>query len=123
MVWRCPDPPLFVFGTLKHPALRRRVLRRRLPPRAITWAQARHVRAVLIAGRSYPMLIPRPQGRVPGLLLRGLTARDWARLHDYEGDEYTLTTRWVVDRRGRRIQAQVYVARPWVRPSRYGYRG
>jgi gamma-glutamylcyclotransferase (GGCT)/AIG2-like uncharacterized protein YtfP len=78
---------LFVYGTLRDPAVRAFVLGRALPAGAVSPARARGFRAVTLPGRSYPALVAGP-GDAEGDLLCGLSAADLARLDRFEGDEY-----------------------------------
>lgn len=73
---------LFFYGTLCHQPLRDIVLgtpRRpepaALPDHAVHWA----------AGQSFPLITAAPGAIAPGLLLRGVTAQELARLDFYEG--------------------------------------
>lgn len=105
----------FFYGTLCHPALLALVLGRAvqmepavLPGFAVAWAQ----------GRVFPVITPGP-GEAHGVLVRNLSAEDWARLDFYEAgfaftpQDMTLTDGTV---------ARVYIpdpgpwvaGRPWV---------
>ncbi|WP_050523541.1 gamma-glutamylcyclotransferase [Pseudorhodobacter wandonensis] len=74
--------PLFIYGTLCHPALLHLVLGRvpvavpaRLADHAVHWAE----------GHDFPLIIAAQGGEAEGLLLTDLTAEDVARLDYYEG--------------------------------------
>ena len=77
--------PLFLYGTLRHPALLETVLGRpageagagpaTLPGHAVRWA----------AGEPFPLLLEEAGARAEGLLLTRLSAEDRARLDFYEG--------------------------------------
>lgn len=73
---------VFFYGTMCHPPLRDLVLGRKvaaepasLPDHAVYWA----------AGRGFPLIVAAPGARAEGVVLRGLTAEDLARLDFYEG--------------------------------------
>ncbi|MFC2969056.1 gamma-glutamylcyclotransferase [Acidimangrovimonas pyrenivorans] len=72
----------FFYGTLCHPPLLETVLGRavelhpaRLADHAVHWA----------AGHSFPMILPRPGAVAEGMLVRGMSDEDVARLDFYEG--------------------------------------
>ncbi|MFV0515444.1 MAG: NUDIX domain-containing protein [Jhaorihella sp.] len=84
-------PDLFFYGTLRYLPLLERVLGRaagaidmqpaRLPGHAVYWAD----------GQSFPMIVVDPDRGVDGLVVRGLSTQDIARLEFYEGGfEYDL---------------------------------
>ena len=78
----------FFYGTLLDPDVMALVLGRRLPPRA--WVPASllgHARR-RVKGASYPIVVRDPRGEVRGAVVRGLSARDMARLTAYEGPGY-----------------------------------
>lgn len=52
-----------------------------------------------IKERSYPALVPKPNSKVDGVLLRGLSSEDQQRLDDFEGDDYIRTLVTVIDSR------------------------
>lgn len=81
-------PPLFVYGTLRFPAVLRELLGR-VP--AMTPARAEGWRVAALDGRVYPGLVPGP-GSADGLLLHGLTPAERATLDAYEGPEYQART-------------------------------
>lgn len=107
---------MFFYGTLMDAAILEAVLGR------VVAAGDRHA-AVLegwerlpVAGRPYPMLARRPDARVEGLLVVGLTPRDRKRLDRYEGPEYRVETLEVRTADGP-AAAAVYLCRPGIRPG------
>jgi hypothetical protein len=78
----------FFYGTLLDTDVMALVLGRRLPPQ--TWVAASlpgHARR-RAKGASYPIVVRDPRGEVPGAVVRGLSARDVARLTAFEGRGY-----------------------------------
>ncbi|MEQ8965674.1 MAG: gamma-glutamylcyclotransferase family protein [Azospirillaceae bacterium] len=93
---------LFFFGSLLDPDLFELVIGRPIErfdhAPAVIDGWARH-KAI---GEDYPILVPRPDGRVPGRLLDGFTAREIDRCHFFEGADYEaapLTVRVVATER------------------------
>jgi len=81
-------PGLFVYGTLMDADVRSLVLGRPLEAAQLQPAALKHMRRVYIAGRLYPMIVPRRGAAVDGLLLSGLSDEDYARLDAFEGADY-----------------------------------
>jgi gamma-glutamylcyclotransferase (GGCT)/AIG2-like uncharacterized protein YtfP len=81
-------PGLFVYGTLMDADVRTLVIGRPLEAEQLQPATLKHMRRVYIAGRLYPMVVPRRGASVDGLLLTGLTDEDYARLDAFEGADY-----------------------------------
>lgn len=79
---------LFVYGTLRDPAMLALVLGRAVDPRNVLAATAPGWVAASLPGRSYPGLRPAPGGAVEGLLLRGLSPFELDLLDRFEGAEY-----------------------------------
>lgn len=79
-------PGLFVYGTLMDADVRTMVIGRPLEPAQIRPARLKNMRRVYIAGRLYPMVVPRRGAEVEGLLLSGLSQEDFVRLDAFEGD-------------------------------------
>ncbi len=79
---------LFVYGTLMDADVRRLVIGRPLETEQTQPATLKNMRRVYIAGRVYPMVVPRRGDSVEGLLLSGLSAEDYERLDDFEGGDY-----------------------------------
>ena len=82
------NPPLFVYGTLRDPDVRRLVLGRPVEPADALPATAPGLAAVFYPGRTYPALVAVPDGAAPGTLLTGLSPADLAVLDAFEGPEY-----------------------------------
>ncbi|MFN4311393.1 MAG: gamma-glutamylcyclotransferase family protein [Ferrovibrio sp.] len=78
----------FFYGTLCDPDVRRLILGYRPGPRQIRPASLAGFRRRVAQGRSYPLLIPAPAGRVHGLLFTPRRPEDAERLAAYEGPEY-----------------------------------
>ena len=78
---------LFFFGTLMDDDVRAIVCGGPLPVRPAT---LRGWRRPHVAGRHYPMLVPRPGGRLDGVVAEGVDAETARRLQIYEGWEYEL---------------------------------
>ncbi|MFI8851869.1 gamma-glutamylcyclotransferase family protein [Streptomyces sp. NPDC053499] len=78
---------LFVYGTLRFGRILAALLGRvpsTAPAGAAGW------RAAALTRRPYPGLVPAPGQIASGLLLSGLSAREWRVLDDFEDDEYEL---------------------------------
>lgn len=111
----------FFYGTLRDAEVRRRVLRRDLPPDALEEAVLPDFRAVFVAGATYPTVVSCPGGRTPGLLARGLGSADAGRLAAFEGLPYQVRALAVTGHRSGPVLARVFVirgntratARPW----------
>jgi gamma-glutamylcyclotransferase (GGCT)/AIG2-like uncharacterized protein YtfP len=88
MKGRAAGPGLFVYGTLLDADVRTLVLGRPLDAAQLQPAALKHMRRVYIAGRLYPMIVPRRGAAVDGLLLTALTDEDYARLDAFEGADY-----------------------------------
>ncbi len=113
---------IFVFGTLMDPKIRFRVLGRTIPS---AWVRPAWVMGFVrqpVLGRSYPMLVPRPRGRVRGQVIRNLSPRDLARLDAYEGEEYVRSPIWVWLASRRKIWARTYLTHHWVKASGKNWR-
>jgi len=91
----------FFYGTLCDPDIRQLVLGYRSGPRQLRPARLPGFRRKQARGRSYPVLIRSPGGRVDGLLFSARPA-DIARLTEYEGPEYRVCRLPVHDRSGTR---------------------
>ncbi len=104
---------LFFYGTLRHAPLLAVVLGKD-PDRleACPAVLADHaVRSV--PGEPFPTLIAATGAKAPGLLVRGLTEQDIARLRFYEaGFDFELVTLDVLDARGKSMPAQVFFPKP-----------
>lgn len=100
----------FFFGTLMDPNVRELVVGRPLPASRSEPATLMGFRRVCVAGRSYPMLVPDPAGRVEGCLVRGLDAGAKVRIGVFEGDEYRPERHRVHLTGGARVEAYVFMA-------------
>jgi hypothetical protein len=101
----------FFYGTLIDPDVRALVLGRHAP-RIVEPAGLRGWRCVPVPARTYPMLIADPEGRLSGVLVRGLNAVARERLVRYEDDLYELVEIDVeIGRRGKKRGAFTFVAR------------
>ncbi|TNY38165.1 gamma-glutamylcyclotransferase family protein [Thermomonospora catenispora] len=76
---------LFVYGTLRFPAVLEALLER-VPP--MEPARAPGWRARALPGAVYPGLIPDPGATTDGRLILGLTPAEISLLDEYEGDLY-----------------------------------
>lgn len=84
---RLVDSPtaLFVYGTLQFEAVLAGLIGRvpeYQPATAPGW------RAAALAGRVYPGLVSAPGAEAPGLLLTGMSEREWRVLDTFEDDRY-----------------------------------
>lgn len=100
---------LFAYGTLMCPDIMREV----------SGVSLVHVRAALngyrrwcVRGEEYPALVPDGDGRVEGVLYRGVPDCAWQRLDLFEGDMYTRTGVDVGIGTSTTLGAQTYVVRP-----------
>ncbi|WP_321170011.1 NUDIX domain-containing protein [Sedimentitalea xiamensis] len=104
---------MFFYGTLRHTPLLEIVLGK--APERLDGCPARladhAVRSV--PGEPFPTLIAAPGETAPGLLVRGLTEQDIARLRFYEsGFDFDLVTLDVTDDDGTPTTAQVFFPKP-----------
>lgn len=113
-----PHLPLFVYGTLLDPSVRRRVLGRTVKL-TIHPVILRDHRILRIAGKPYPNAKAAPGARAPGAALYGLTPGHLARLDHYEGAEYDRVAVAVFTPSNRRIRAQIYRAVQTVEVTRH----
>lgn len=84
------DLPLFLFGTLRDPGLFRVVFGR---PQSALPCRPAHLpghAAMRVEGGDFPVLVPRPGCRQPGLLVEGLAPAEIARAVFYESSGYRL---------------------------------
>jgi hypothetical protein len=105
----------FFYGTLLDYDVTALVLGRRLPPTAFVPASLPGHTRRRVKGATYPIVVRDPRGAVPGVIVGGLSARDVARLTDYEGPGYrvvplrvrlagAMTTVWVFEPVQSRLQ-------------------
>jgi gamma-glutamylcyclotransferase (GGCT)/AIG2-like uncharacterized protein YtfP len=86
---RLADGPtaLFVYGTLQFEPVLIGLIGRvpeRQPATTLGW------RAATLDGRVYPGLVSAPGSEAPGLLLTGMSEREWRVLDTFEDDRYDL---------------------------------
>lgn len=117
---------LFFYGTLLDSDVQSAVLGRTLAQCDLLPAVLRHFRRVYIAGRRYPMVVPRRGGMVEGAVVERLNRDDLARIAIYEGDDYRRERHLVFasDHEGPTIRLAatplavwLYRSRPSARPS------
>lgn len=101
----------FFFGSLMDDDVARLVLGRSVVARDRLPARAEGFRRALLAGESYPVLLPRPGGHVDGVLTRGVTAAEHARIAWFEDGEYDLAEIPVAVASGERVPAWVCLRR------------
>ncbi len=98
-------PSLFVYGTLQHPPVLRRLLGR--VPSMVDATLGGH-RAAPLAGRVYPGLVVDPTSRAPGRVLTDVHDDEVATLDVFEGPEYERVD-VVVDVTGRPAPCQAWL--------------
>ena len=103
-----PTRSMFFFGTLMDADILAVVVGRLPLPREREVAFLRGYRRVYVAGRPYPMLIPHGAGRVEGLLVSGLSDREYERLGFYEGWEYVTAPVTVRTLAGRAVETEMF---------------
>jgi hypothetical protein len=99
---------MFFFGTLMDADVMSTVIGRLPPLNEREAAFLRGFRRVYVAGRPYPMLVPHAAGRVEGLLVSGLTDREYERLGFYEGWEYVTAPVTVRTLAGRSVDTEMF---------------
>ncbi len=97
----------FFYGTLIDRDVMALVIGRRLPPQAFEAASISGFSRRRASGASFPVLVRDPKGRVPGVVVRGFSARDVAQLSAYEGKGYRIVPRSVWQA-GRQITVSVF---------------
>lgn len=108
---------LFFYGTLRYVPLLERVLGRSAEDLRITPATLADHAVHAVQGQDFPMIRPKPGAQANGLLVRGLSEVDLARLAFYEGGfDYDLQTLSVALPNGTPAEAQVFFPAPgaWV---------
>jgi len=111
----------FVYGTLMDADIRREVLGPAGREVAVLPAVLRDAARRARPGSPAPVLVPRPGGRVPGLLLEGVGETAAWRMAHFEGPAYVPTRTRVWTARRHRLAAWVFVPavakaatrRPW----------
>ena len=107
----------FFYGTLLDPDVRAAVLGTAARHRPVEPAVLRGYRRLTMRGCSYPVIVRDARGEVPGVLMQGLSRADFAKLRDYETDEYRAIAAPVLTSSGRCILATVFVASARALPS------
>lgn len=106
----------FFYGTLMDADVRAAVLGRTLAPMHLGSAVLRGFRRVRMAGTAYPVLAAGgPEDRVDGLLARGLSRADTAKLIRYEGAAYVVKSLPVETAPGETVMARIFCSRSNVR--------
>ena len=100
----------FFFGSLMDRDVAEAVLGRALESGALTPAVLHGFVRLTVAEESYPALAPRAGGRVAGMLLRGVSRADLARLQFFESEEFTPQLLDVELASRERVRARVFVA-------------
>jgi ADP-ribose pyrophosphatase len=110
-------PPLamtdfFFFGTLCHAPLLQVVLGREAD---MARAEVPHHRVAGAEGQSFPLLVPAPGAVAAGVLVRGLTEADVARIDFYTAG-FACTAHDITVQAGEAVTACVYIALPgqWI---------
>lgn len=104
---------MFFYGTLRHAPLLAIVLGRSADDIDMIAAELPGHAVYAVKGQPFPMILPAPGASAPGLLVRGLSESDFARLVYYEGGfDYTLIERDLRTDRGEIAQAQVFFPDP-----------
>ena len=102
---------LFVYGTLRDPELRARLLGKNAARLRVTPAELPGMRLLRSPRGDWPVLGRKRFGRVEGLLLERFSAQDLRRLGRYEENEYRLYRLRVITQRERRVWAFAYLPR------------
>ena len=114
-----PGPPLFIYGSLRDPAVRARLLGDR--PDLTTCPAVLHGHARQTGpGFGYPFVVPAaPDAQVDGDLLRGLHDADYAILDAYEDIDDGLYVRVAatVETSNGPVDARVYLRGPAAPPA------
>ena len=99
---------LFFFGLLRDEDMREVVLGRSLPRRHFRAAHLCDARLVTLRNETYPVLVPAPGQRVPGVVAEGLAEPDIDRIVFFESVEYALTAVTVELAGGDVLEAQIF---------------
>jgi hypothetical protein len=99
----------FFYGTLLDEDVRAAVIGRALSPDAIVPVRLAGFRAARAQGRAYPVLAPQDGGWVEGIVVRGLSLLETARLFHYEDVGYEPVTVEAARGDGRPILAWVFM--------------
>jgi len=101
----------FFFGSLMDPDVARLVLGRTVPEAMREPATLAGYRRAVFAGESYPVIVPRPGGRVQGEVVRGIGSVERDRITWFEEGEYDVTPVAVELARGGRETALACLSR------------
>ena len=107
----------FFYGTLIDADVRATVLGSVVRHRPVEPAVLLGYRRLTMRGCTYPVIVRDARGAVAGVLMRGLRRADFAKLLDYETDEYRAIDAAVLTGSGKRILAKVFVASARALPS------
>jgi hypothetical protein len=107
----------FFYGTLIDADVRTTVLGPAARHRPVEPAVLPGYRRLTMRGCTYPVIVRDARGAVPGVLMRGLSRADFAKLRDYETDEYRAIEVAVLTGSGKHMVARVFVASPRALPS------
>ncbi|WP_300067184.1 NUDIX domain-containing protein [uncultured Ruegeria sp.] len=108
---------LFLYGTLRHEPLLHRVLGRDANALSMDAAILPDHMVYAVQGQDFPMILQEARANAQGILVRGLTAEDLARLAFYEGGfDYDLEPVTVVLQDDSEASAQVFYPAPgaWI---------
>ncbi|MBY0431910.1 MAG: gamma-glutamylcyclotransferase [Rhodospirillales bacterium] len=105
---------MFFFGTLMDADVLRLVTGRDL---TVEQAEIARFRRVFVHNRNYPMLVPHPSGRVPGMLAHDLDRDAVTRLLLFEGHEYHLVPLRVLSNEGHPLLAGTFLCDRVVLPG------
>jgi len=110
---------LFVYGSLISESRLHSLTGRRFPTRRARLEGFERV----LPGRGYPYVVPRPGGRVEGLLLEEIDPASLRALDAYEDEGHLYLRRPVeVTVEGRRVPCETYVGNVEALRSRLGWR-
>jgi len=107
----------FFYGTLLDADVRVAVLGPAAARRAVEPAVLAYYRRVTMRQRHYPVVVPDARAEVAGVVMRGLSRADFAKLLAYETDEYRAIDAEVAVASGKRIAAKLFVASARALPS------
>jgi len=81
-------------------------------PLKSTPARLRGFRRFLVKNEKYPGIVPSTEGLVSGIVYHGLTASNWQRLDQFEGDYYNRQAVTVLLEDGQQLTVDCYLFRP-----------
>ncbi|MCL6284253.1 NUDIX domain-containing protein [Ruegeria sp. 2012CJ41-6] len=104
---------LFFYGSLRHHALLEIVLDRPAGEIDLVPARLPDHAVFAVEGQPFPMILATPGQYAPGLLVRGLSADDLARIEFYEGGfDYALAVKQIACEDGTSAQAELFFPDP-----------